>query len=101
LREIARRRIGDGVARGQKRGFSIPVEAWMGQRWHKQVEASFDDSLLVSGDWIRRPQLDVEIADAARTGVASRRLWYAWVLEEWLRAEQANAPMRPAQKVVA
>jgi hypothetical protein len=88
LREIARRRIGEQVASGKKRGFTIPVEAWMGQRWHSRVEASFRDSLLVAGEWVQRKALDAELAQASAVGVASRRLWYLWVLEEWLRAER-------------
>jgi len=88
LREIARRRIGEQVASGKKRGFTIPVEAWMGQRWHSRVEASFRDSLLVAGEWVHRKALDAELAQASAAGVASRRLWYLWVLEEWLRAER-------------
>ena len=92
LREIARRRIGEQVARGKKRGFTIPVEAWMGQRWHSRVEASFRDSLLVAGEWVQRKALDTELAQAFAAGVASRRLWYLWVLEEWLRAERDSTP---------
>ena len=92
LREIARRRIGDQVARGKKRGFTIPVEAWMGQRWHSRVEASFRDSLLVAEGWVQQKPLEAELAQASASGVASRRLWYLWVLEEWLRAERESAP---------
>jgi asparagine synthase (glutamine-hydrolysing) len=92
LREIARRRLGEQVASGKKRGFTIPVEAWMGRRWHSRVEESFRDSLLVAEHWVQRKPLDAEIAQAATAGVASRRLWYLWVLEEWLRAERGASP---------
>ncbi len=87
LREIARQRIGPRVASGRKRGFSIPVESWMGGRWHDRVEASFQASRLVSDGWVAEGPLREELRAAARRGVASRRLWYLWVLEEWLRAE--------------
>jgi asparagine synthase (glutamine-hydrolysing) len=88
LREIARRRIGERVARGSKRGFSIPVESWMARRWHGRVTEAFQDSVLVADGWIGSEPLQRELATAARRGVASRRLWYLWVLEEWMRAER-------------
>ena len=90
LREIARRRVGERVARGEKRGFSIPVEAWMARRWHDRVVRAFEDSLLVENCWLRRDALDRELGSASRRGVASRRLWYLWVLEEWLRGERGS-----------
>jgi asparagine synthase (glutamine-hydrolysing) len=88
LREIARRRIGERVARGTKRGFSIPVEAWMARRWHDRVTATFNESVLIADGWIRAEPLARELATAARNGIASRRLWYLWILEEWIRAER-------------
>ena len=93
LREIARRRLGEHVASGKKRGFSIPVEAWMGRRWHSRVEESFRDSLLVAERWVEPKPLRAEIAHAASAGEASRRLWYLWVLEEWLRAERGDGSL--------
>lgn len=90
LREIARRRVGERVARGRKRGFSIPVEAWMARRWHDRVIKAFEDSILVDDRWLRRDAIDRELSAASRSGVASRRLWYLWVLEEWLRAERSS-----------
>jgi asparagine synthase (glutamine-hydrolysing) len=37
LRELARRKIGDRVARGRKRGFGIPVGRWLVGRWRPVV----------------------------------------------------------------
>jgi asparagine synthase (glutamine-hydrolysing) len=91
LRELARRRLGPGVAHAPKRGFTVPVEDWMGRRWHRRVSASFSDSLLVAEGWIQRSAVTRELDRSARTGRASRRLWYLWVLEEWLRAERDSA----------
>ena len=90
LREIARRRISPRVAAGSKRGFSIPVEAWMANRWHKRVADSLSNSLLVSEGWVEQGPLQRELASAARDGQASRRLWYLWVLEEWMRFERTS-----------
>jgi asparagine synthase (glutamine-hydrolysing) len=97
LREIAKRRIGPRVATGSKRGFSIPVEGWMAKRWHAKVTSAVDDSLLVAEQWIRGEPLRRELGLAAARGSASRRLWYFWVLEEWLRFERSfRAPGRDA-----
>jgi len=90
LREIAKRRIGTRVAHGVKRGFSIPVESWMANRWHSRVVEALSDSLIVSDDWVRPAALRGELEAAAERGHASRRLWYLWVLEEWLRNERAS-----------
>jgi asparagine synthase (glutamine-hydrolysing) len=90
LREIARRQLGDRVASAPKLGFTVPVEDYMGRRWLPRVKASFDDSLLASEGWMSGAALQRELSDCGRTGRASRRLWYAWVLEEWLRAERAD-----------
>jgi len=102
LREIARRRIGERVARGTKRGFSIPVEAWMARRWHDRVTAAFNESVLIADGWIRAEPLARELTMSARNGIASRRLWYLWVLEEWIRAERepsgASDPRAPLRR---
>jgi len=90
LREIARRRIGPRVADGSKRGFSIPVEAWMANRWRGRVAESLSDSVLVSEGWVERGPLQRELATATHRGQASRRLWYLWVLEEWMRLERTS-----------
>jgi len=54
------------------------------------VKASFEDSLLTSDGWLSGAALQSELIQCERSGRASRRLWYAWVLEEWLRAERAD-----------
>jgi asparagine synthase (glutamine-hydrolysing) len=90
LRELARRQLGERVANAPKLGFTVPVEDYMGRRWLPRVRASLGDSLLASEGWLAGPALQRELAAAERSGRASRRLWYAWVLEEWLRAERAD-----------
>ena len=45
--------------------------------------------LIVSDGWIRADALHRELSAAKHSGVASRRLWYLWVLEEWMQAERA------------
>lgn len=88
LRELARRRIGDRVARGRKRGFGVPVQRWITGRWRAQVEESLRESLLEREGWIRASAALEQLERAAREGWASKQLWYIFVLESWLRAER-------------
>ena len=97
LREIARRRVGDRVAAGRKRGFIVPVESWIGGRWHQRIAERLQNSLIVADGWVREEPLARELVESRRTGVASRRLWYLWVLEEWLRAERDTAAQRTGE----
>ena len=91
LRAIARRRIAPRVAEGRKRGFTIPVERWIATKWRGTVDAAFADSLLGREGWVRPDAVRRELAESARTGVATQRLWYLYVLEEWLRAERGES----------
>jgi len=88
LREIVRRRLGERVAAAPKLGFTVPVEEWMGRRWGSRVANDFRNSALVEDGWISRAALKAELARSAANGRASRRLWYLWVLEDWLRVER-------------
>jgi asparagine synthase (glutamine-hydrolysing) len=89
LRELARRKIGERVASGRKRGFGIPVQRWIAGRWRPKVEECFRDSLLAKEGWVRPgPVLDRLQAAAGR---APNQLWYLFVLESWLRYERAMA----------
>jgi asparagine synthase (glutamine-hydrolysing) len=99
LRELARRKLGASVAHAPKRGFTVPVEDWMGRRWHRRVAESLNESLLAAEGWVQQSGVVRELAESARTGRASRRLWYLWVLEEWLRTERGSS--RAGQDAVA
>jgi asparagine synthase (glutamine-hydrolysing) len=103
LREIARRRIGDRVARGRKRGFGIPVQRWLAGKWRDRVAASFRDSLLASEGWLRADGLLAELHKASAAGTAPNQLWYSYVLESWLRHERqpATAPDTTSQSAPA
>ena len=52
LRELARREIGGRVAEGRKRGFGIPAERWMLDRWRSNVDEAFGHSKLADEGWI-------------------------------------------------
>ncbi len=93
LREIARRHIGERVARGRKRGFGIPVERWLAGKWRDRVAASFRDSLLESEGWLRADGLLAELDKASAARIAPNQLWYSYVLESWLRRERQSATL--------
>jgi len=87
LRELASRKVDQQVARGRKRGFSIPVQRWLAGRWRRAFEELLRDSILESEGWIRsEPALDW-LQRSARAGWAPNQLWYLFVLESWLRSE--------------
>lgn len=88
LRELARRKIDERVANGRKRGFGVPVNRWIVGRWKKTVEESFRDSVLVREGWLQSKGILQELEGAARRGWATDHLWYAFVLESWMRAQK-------------
>jgi asparagine synthase (glutamine-hydrolysing) len=87
LRELARREIGERVARGRKRGFGIPAERWMLDRWRANVDDAFEHSKLAEAGWIRAAGLSQAWQHAKSSGSVSLQLWYLYVLELWFRAE--------------
>jgi len=94
LREIARRKIGARVAKGSKRGFAIPVQRWLAGRWRPQVDESLRDSVLDREGWIRSRAVMPAFKRAADKGWVPNQLWYIYVLETWLKREQALASNR-------
>lgn len=91
LRELARRRVGERVATGRKRGFGIPVQRWMAGRWRVEVEESLRASLLGAEGWIETGAALSLLEEAARLGTAPVQVWYLYVLESWLRYERDDA----------
>jgi asparagine synthase (glutamine-hydrolysing) len=85
LRELARRHLGERVSQGRKRGFSVPVNRWLVERWRATFQEMFADSLLARDGWISGPAVQVEFRRATEQGYASNQLWYLYVLEHWLR----------------
>ncbi|MFL6213171.1 MAG: asparagine synthase (glutamine-hydrolyzing) [Blastocatellia bacterium] len=88
LRELARRRLGERVATGRKRGFGIPVQRWIAGKWRERVAASLRDGLLEREGWIRGDAAVAQLERAARVGWSPNQLWYLFVLESWLRRER-------------
>lgn len=88
LRELARRRVGERVARGRKRGFGVPVGRWIAGRWRSTVEEALRDSLLEREGWIRSDSALKLLNQSVERGEAPNQLWYIFVLESWLRRER-------------
>lgn len=91
LRELAKRKIGERVGDGKKRGFTIPVQRWITGKWHAEVVATFKDSFLENEGWIQAGPTLKWLDESTESGWASKQLWYLFVLERWLRAERATA----------
>ncbi|MGB9178655.1 MAG: asparagine synthase (glutamine-hydrolyzing) [Pyrinomonadaceae bacterium] len=88
LRELARRKVGERVAHGRKRGFGVPVQRWIAGRWRGAVEETLRDSLLEKEGWIRSAPVLAQLEKAAREGWSPKQLWYIFVLESWMRNEK-------------
>ena len=85
LREIARRRVGPGVAFRRKQGFTVPVERWLAGRWSGLFDELQGDTVLERDGWIRRGSLSAPLRDAAHQRRVPGQLWRLLVLEHWLR----------------
>ncbi len=85
LRELARRHLGPELARGRKRGFTIPVERWIASGASPMVDRLRDDSPLVRGGWCTRSGVEQQVAAARRDGVASTFAWHLLATDAWLR----------------
>jgi len=90
LRGLARRRLGERISRGRKRGFGIPVQRWVAGQWRDQVRQSFRDSILAREGWINSEAVITQLEEAARRGSAPNQLWYLFVLEEWFKRERGE-----------
>lgn len=92
LREMARRNIGEAVATGAKRGFSVPVRRWLAGRWRNSFETLFRDSVLAREGYVRADAVQSALRQTAPRGEVPFQLWYLYVLETWFRAERAARP---------
>jgi asparagine synthase (glutamine-hydrolysing) len=88
LRELARRKIGEGLALRRKKGFGVPVHRWIASQWRSHVEAAFTDSILDREGWIRSDSVLTQVRAAAFRGWAPRQLWYLFVLECWMKRQK-------------
>lgn len=88
LRALAREKLGERLAAGRKRGFTIPVQRWLVGRWRNALAESLQTSALHREGWINAPAALERLTVAAKKGWAPNQLWYIFVLETWLRYEQ-------------
>jgi len=93
LRELARRHIGERVATGRKRGFSIPVQRWLVGRWRELMIRLMGESVLEAEGWIRSDSVLRELDKAAQKNWTPNQLWYVFVLELWMR-QQKNQSLK-------
>jgi len=87
LRELARQKLGDRVADGRKRGFTIPVQRWLVGRWKDAMTEAMQTSILDREGWINSRAVLDRLNFATKKGSAPNQLWYIFVLESWLRHE--------------
>jgi asparagine synthase (glutamine-hydrolysing) len=95
LRALARRVLGERVARGRKRGFGVPAERWMLGRWRRDVDEALLASSLAEDGWLARDALARAWQRAVRARVVPRPLWYVYVLELWYRGERGRVHEAP------
>lgn len=84
LRELTRQKIGAEVANRKKRGFGIPVHRWI-EGWRSSIVTLLNQSHLQRDGWIRVSQLWKHSSE--ELNCSPTFLWYAYVLESWLRQE--------------
>jgi len=87
LRELARQKLGERVARGRKRGFTIPVQRWLVGRWRNALVELLRASILDREGFIDARAVLDRLTAAIQGGKAPNQLWYIFVLESWLRHE--------------
>ena len=90
LRELARRKLGERVSTGRKRGFSIPVQRWVAGQWREMMRGLMSNSVLDEQGWIKSDNVIKQLDRAAESGWAPNQLWYLLVLELWLRKERTQ-----------
>ena len=88
LRALAAKTIGERLAHGRKRGFTIPVNRWLAGRWRSALTNLLDNSIADREGWINARAVQKQLDVAAENGWAPNQFWYIFVLESWLRHEQ-------------
>jgi asparagine synthase (glutamine-hydrolysing) len=95
LRELARRKLGERVSSGRKRGFSIPVQRWVAGQWRDLMRDLMSTSVLDEQGWINSGNVLKQLDHAGQAGWAPNQLWYLLVLELWLRKEKTENSIKP------
>lgn len=90
LRAIVRKRVGAQVAGRKKRGFTVPVNRWLGTSWSSELERLSSRPLLETNGWIQKGSMQPRIAQARAMREAPIQLWRLLVLEEWLSSRSGS-----------
>jgi asparagine synthase (glutamine-hydrolysing) len=90
LREIVRRRVDPATASRPKRGFTVPVERWLAERWTGALDRLTQPTELEGQGWIRKGSLDHPIQDARARRWVPTQLWYLLILEHWLERQSTS-----------
>ncbi len=91
LREIVRRRVGPDVAFREKRGFTVPVERWLAERWSGTLDRLRQGTALERDGWVRTGSLEAPLRDALHRRWVPVQLWRLLVLEHWLEKNSVPA----------
>lgn len=91
LRDLARRKLGEQVAQGRKRGFTVPVQRWLVGRWRADFEETLRESIAGREGWINIESALSALDRAVQRQQAPLQLWYIYVLESWLKRERSEA----------
>jgi asparagine synthase (glutamine-hydrolysing) len=102
LRQIAYRRIGPELAYRPKRGFTVPVERLLADRWIGMLDCLRENTILERNGWIRHGALQTALREAFASRWVPVQLWRLLVLEHWLqndslhtnRSSRPHAPVR-------
>ena len=88
LKLAARGRLPDEIVLRPKKGFGVPLGAWLRGPLRPRVQAALEPSRLWSSGLLDRSAfLEWERMHAARRGDYSKALWALVVLDEWVRRE--------------
>ncbi|HVP00733.1 MAG TPA: asparagine synthase (glutamine-hydrolyzing) [Bryobacteraceae bacterium] len=98
LREIARRRVGEDVARRSKQGFTVPAERWLAGRWAGSLDILRDNPLIARDGWIRAAALGAALDEALRKQWVPPQLTHLLVLEHWLTRNQGAVDIPPVDR---
>ncbi len=87
LREIVRRRVDPSIASLPKRGFTVPVERWLAERWAGTLDHLTQPTELERQGWIRKGSLQRPLEEARSHRWVPTQLWFLLILEHWLRRQ--------------
>jgi asparagine synthase (glutamine-hydrolysing) len=97
LKQAARGKLPDAIIDRPKKGFGIPLAAWLRGPLRPRVDAALGRSALWSSRLLDREAFAGWAAlHAARKGDYSKALWALIVLDEWLRRERIECDVERA-----